>query len=131
MVCWSLLLCLLFPGPFLHHQECRELLGFVVTQVPVWFYRAGSQRLRILEPVVDPCTGQARSDGGECGADVALISFAIDDVTGVASILRVEQLSALLHLRSRVSRIWHGIAIEVWILVDRHDVVGKRRDVFI
>ena len=44
----------------------------------------GTQRLRILHPLIDPRCGQARTDMRQRRPDVALVCLGIDDVASLA-----------------------------------------------
>src|SRR5208282_2546395 len=56
-----LFLRLLLAGALLGHQECGQGAGIFVVHVAVWFDGAGPHGLRVLQPVVNPGSIQARA----------------------------------------------------------------------
>src|ERR1035441_8649498 len=56
-----LFLRLLLAGALLGHQECGQSAGIFVVHVAVWFDGAGPHGLRVLQPMVNPGSIQARA----------------------------------------------------------------------
>src|ERR1022692_4912852 len=62
------------------HQEGRQVARFAIRQVGIRHQRARTERVRVLQPLVDPDGSQPVPQGREGWAYIALVDFAIGNV---------------------------------------------------
>src|SRR5260370_39283763 len=101
----------LLTGALLRHEECGQRPSIFIIHLAVRLERTGPHGLRVLQPVVNPRSIQARADLREGRSDIAFVDLGIDDVARLAGILGIEKLFPLLHLCGVIAAGRHRIAV--------------------